>query len=49
MGTDTVHDGDDGERNASSDQSIFDRGSGGLVSAEFANQCDHAGTVRPDL
>jgi hypothetical protein len=42
MGTDAVHGGDDGKRNTSGDQSIFDCRSAGLVSPELPNQCDHA-------
>jgi hypothetical protein len=36
MGTDAVHGGDDGKRNTSGDQSIFDCRSAGLVSPELS-------------
>jgi hypothetical protein len=42
LGAEPVHDGDDGERNASSDQAILDGGRAGLVSQKCSER-SHAG------
>jgi hypothetical protein len=41
LGADAVHDGNDGKRNPSGDQSIFDCRGRCLVSPKFPDQCDH--------
>jgi hypothetical protein len=48
LGAEAVHNGDDGKRNTSGDQSVFDCRSAGLVSPKLPNQYDHPWTLLPN-